>query len=209
MQLLNIYHSALANTLQYIDQTLFFFINGRLTNSFFDSLFVIWREPNTWLPVYLFLLLFVTFNFKKRSVWWILFFILTVSLCDQVSSGIVKDYFNRVRPCSDPVVSHYCRLLLGRCPSSGSFTSSHAANHFGMAVFIANTLKKYFKNWIWAFYFWAATISYAQVYVGVHYPFDIVGGGLLGSLIGYLAASFYNRRFSLEGATNPTVISKL
>ncbi len=178
----------------HIDQVLFLYINKYFTTSLFDQVFPIWREAQTWYPLYLFLLLFTLINFGKQAWGWMLFFVLTVVVCDQVSSAFLKDFFGRVRPCSDPGFSQYVRLLLNRCPSSGSFTSSHAANHFGMAVFIVYTLGKYLKNYKYLVYFWAASICYAQVYVGVHYPFDVIGGALLGSLIGYAGANFFNRR---------------
>ncbi len=179
------------------DQRLFIYINSFWTNHFLDALFPVWRDSITWVPVYLFLLLFVVFNFGRKAFPWVCLFIITVSLCDQVSSTFVKDWVARPRPCSDPYFSQYVRLLLNRCPSSGSFTSSHATNHFGMSVFIALTFKQFIGKWKYLLYFWAATISYAQVYIGVHYPLDVIGGGVLGALIGWASASFYIRQFGL------------
>jgi membrane-associated phospholipid phosphatase len=187
------------------DQLLMIYINRVLTNSFLDSAFPIWRESITWYPLYLFLLVFMLINFGMKAWSWILFLIITVILTDQISSSFLKDFFNRTRPCSDPFFSHYVRLLMNRCPSSGSFTSSHATNHFGAAVFISLTMKPYFKNWRYLFFFWAATVSYGQVYVGVHYPTDVMGGALLGSLIGYGTAAFFNRRIGIS----PTEITAM
>ena len=90
------------------------------------------------------------------------------------------------------------RLLLNHCPGSGSFTSSHAANHFGLAFFIYLTLKPYLKKWGYLFFLWAATVSYAQVYIGVHYPIDVISGALLGSAIGYFTSLQFNKRFILS-----------
>lgn len=179
------------------DQWLFIYINSFWTNHFLDSLFPVWRDSITWVPVYLFLLLFVIFNFGRKAFPWVCLFIITVSLCDQVSSTFIKEWVARPRPCGDPYFSQYVRLLLNRCPSSGSFTSSHATNHFGMSVFIALTFKQFIGKWRYLLFFWAATISYGQVYVGVHYPLDVVGGGVLGALIGWASASFYVRQFGL------------
>lgn len=174
-----------------IDQNLFIYINRIWTNSFLDQAFPIWRESTTWIPLYLFLLVYSMMNLRSKAWIWILFLIFTVAVTDQVSSTFVKNWFNRPRPCRDPYFSQYVRLLLGGCPGSGSFTSSHATNHFGVGVFIAMTLKPLLKKWRYLFYFWAVTISYGQVYVGVHYPLDIVGGAILGSLIGYTIATIY------------------
>lgn len=177
-----------------IDRTLFFFINNTFTSSFLDTIFPIYREQNTWTPFYLFLFVLVVLNFGWKSVPWILFFIITVSLCDQVSSSFVKEFFGRVRPCRDPEINERVRLLVVYCPGSGSFTSSHAVNHFGMATFLVVTLGQYLHRWKGVLWFWAASIAYGQVYVGVHYPLDVIGGAALGMMIGYASASFFNRR---------------
>ncbi len=178
-----------------VDQQMFLYINRVLTNSFLDSVFPIWRDSQTWYPLYLFLFFFMLMNFGKKAWLWMLFFGLVIALCDKVSSGLFKDFFDRIRPCRDPQFGSYVRLLLNRCPSSGSFTSSHAANHFGMTVFAIHTFKQYLGKHKQFLYLWPVSICYAQVYIGVHYPFDVIGGALLGYIIGYASANFYNRRF--------------
>lgn len=191
-----------------IDKRLFILINGVLTNSFFDSIFPVWREAQTWYPLYLFLLVFTIINFGKKAGWLLFFFVLTIAICDQLSSGIIKDWVARPRPCSTPDLAGHVRLLLNRCPGSGSFTSSHATNHFGMAVFIIHTFKNFLQKEKYALYLWAASICYAQVYVGVHYPLDVIGGALLGSLIGYGTSAFYVSRFGTPGSENLMPVEK-
>jgi len=112
-----------------------------------------------------------------------------------VSSQVFKEAFERLRPCQDPDFMQYVRLLANRC-AGYSFLSSHAANHFGMATFIFITMRSVFKGWTWLFYLWAAAISYAQVYVGLHYPLDVLGGAVLGLMFGVLLGTFFNKRFS-------------
>ncbi len=180
-----------------MDTLLFLKINTVYTNSFLDWAFPIWREATTWVPFYLFLLLFVSFNYKWRAFPWIIFFVLTIVLSDQISSGILKDWIGRPRPCNDLFLQFHMRLLLNRCPVSGSFTSSHATNHFAAAMYLWLTLKPVVKKWGYLFFVWAVTISYGQVYVGVHYPLDILGGCILGCGIGWATASFFNRRMGL------------
>jgi membrane-associated phospholipid phosphatase len=109
-----------------------------------------------------------------------------------VSSGLLKGYFNRTRPCGEEALMGHLELLLNRCPTSGSFTSSHATNHFGAAMFIYITMKEVFKKNGLLFFLWAASICYGQVYVGVHYPSDVIGGGILGCVIGYVMALIFN-----------------
>ncbi|MFY7900161.1 MAG: phosphatase PAP2 family protein [Chitinophagaceae bacterium] len=174
------------------DQQLFLQLNKEFTHPFFDNIAPWWRDSNTWLPLYLFLLVFVFVNFGKNAWIWLVFVILTITLSDQVSSGIIKKYFERPRPCSDIDFQWNVRLLLKHCSGAFSFTSSHAANHFALAVFLSKTLNEFIGKWNWVLYAWAASIGYAQIYVGVHYPFDVIGGTIVGLLIGFAVAKFYN-----------------
>ena len=179
------------------DTQLFYNINTVWTNSFLDHNFPWWRDSTTWYPVYLFLLVFILMNFGWRAWTWILFIAINVTLTDQFSSSVVKHWIARPRPCQDPEMIGYVRMLLNHCSGGLSFPSSHATNHFGAAVFIYCTLKKYLGNWGYLFFLWAASICYAQVYVGVHYPTDVLGGAIIGSIIGYIVALIYNKKIGL------------
>jgi membrane-associated phospholipid phosphatase len=179
------------------DQWLFIQINTYRTNDFLNGIFPWWRDSNAWIPLYFFLLLFVFINFGWRIWPWIVFFILTVALTDQLSSSLIKSLVQRPRPCNDEDMLLYVNTLLGRCSGGYSFPSSHATNHFGMACYIYFTMKPYFKKWGYLFFAWAATVAYGQVYVGVHYPLDIFGGAIIGSLVGIMTASVFNRRVGL------------
>jgi membrane-associated phospholipid phosphatase len=193
-------------TLQNWDRWLFTKINQDWTNSFLDTIFPLWREAITWVPLYIFLLAFVFINFGKKAWPWVAGLLVTVLLTDQISSHILKPYVNRMRPCHDIYLADHIRLLLRYCSDSRSFTSSHATNHFGVAFFIFFTMKPYFKKWGYLFFAWAATISYGQVYIGVHYPLDVICGALLGSTIGYYIAVFFNKKIgisSFDHAANP------
>ena len=184
-------------SLKNADRWLFRKINEDWTSPFFDVVFPLWREAITWMPLYIFLLVLVLLNFGFKIWPWIIGFIVTVSLTDQISSHVFKTLVQRPRPCHDPYLVDNIRLLLEYCSNSFSFTSSHATNHFGMAFFIYFTMKKYFGKWIYAFFFWAFTISYGQVYIGIHYPLDVTGGALLGTAIGWMTAYIFNARFGL------------
>lgn len=183
------------------DTQLFLKINTQWTNGFLDGIFPWWREASTWLTLYVFLLFFAFMNFGLRASRWFLFWVITVAVCDQLSSTVIKYSVNRIRPCNVPELMPYVRTLLGYCSQSPSFTSSHATNHFGMAFFFFLTLKPYFKRWSYLFFFWAATISYGQVYVGIHYPLDIACGAILGSIIGIITAKIFNRYIGLEATS--------
>lgn len=175
------------------DTWLFLQINSVWTNSWLDNILPWWRNANTWIPLYLFLILFLTINFKNKAWFWILFAVINVIITDQTSSHLIKTFIQRPRPCADEFLQFHVRLLLDHCSGGYSFTSSHATNHFGFAVFVFITLKDVLKQWKWLFIFWAASISYGQVYVGVHYPLDAICGAILGSLIGLMVAKIYNK----------------
>ena len=155
------------------------------------------RNSEAWYPLYLFLILLALINHKKTGWWWVAFAAGTVLVANFVSSNLIKDHVWRLRPCNNPEFSSWINILVGYRPQSSSFTSSHAANHFAMAMFSYLTLRKRYGKWPWVFFLWAATISFAQVYVGVHYPIDIIAGGLIGMIIGYLSGKLFNRHYSL------------
>jgi membrane-associated phospholipid phosphatase len=186
----------------HLDKEFFKLINGQWANPFFDWIMPWLRNSNMWMPLYLFLVLFITINFKKQGFWIIAFGIITVTLTDGISSKIIKPYFDRLRPCNDPDMATMIRYLLSYRPGNGSFTSSHATNHFGIAMFLYMALKKYFGKWMLLLFVWAFFICYAQVYVGVHYPGDVIGGGILGCLLGYGTAYILNR-FTAEKQDHP------
>ena len=185
--------SSIFQSLQSFDQSLFVYINQVATHPLTDTLMPFFRESTLWIPFYLFLIVFVFVNFGKKGWVWLLFTFITVLLTDQFSSSIIKNWAQRPRPCADPLLYGQVRLLLDHCSGGYSFTSSHATNHFGVATFLFVTLGRYFGNWKYLLFIWAALICYAQVYVGVHYPLDVVFGALLGFLIGHVVCWAYQK----------------
>ncbi|MEO6316945.1 MAG: phosphatase PAP2 family protein [Chitinophagaceae bacterium] len=185
-----------------VDRKLFFLVNNSMANNFFDTVMPFLRESSTWIPLYLFLLVFAVVNFGTRGLLWMLFAICTAGLCDMVSSSLIKEHIFRLRPCQDAALADHIRVLVNYCPKSSSFTSSHATNHFGLSMFIVVTMRPYTSPWIRLFFLWAAIICVSQVYVGVHYPFDVVSGGLVGSLLGYIVALFFNNYAGLVSLQN-------
>ena len=187
----------LPEAIRQFDYNLFLKINGQWHTTFFDIFFPFIREPFVWIPFYFFMVLFTTINFKKKGLYWVLFFILNVIISDTVSSRLIKDTFMRVRPCHDPLLENTVRFLVNYCPESSSFTSSHAVNHFAAAMFIFTTFRKAVSpKWVYLFV-WAFAISYAQVYVGVHFPFDTICGAIAGVILGYIPAIIFNKKIGL------------
>ena len=188
-------HSAVLDKLIAWDRWLFVKINSELTNPFFDSLMPFMRNGLYWAPVYLFLGVFVVLNFRQKGAWWILFFVATVALTDMGGTYLFKHNFGRDRPCADPDFYTHVRLLINCVGHGNSFISNHAANHFGIATFFYTSFYPILKKWAGIAFVWAALIAYAQVYVGIHYPFDVLTGALFGSLIGLGTAKLFNNRY--------------
>jgi membrane-associated phospholipid phosphatase len=167
-------------------------INRKMANPFFDWILPWLRESTFWVPLYIFLIAWGIMNLGRKALWWVLSAFLTIGLSDQVSSGFIKNTVARVRPCRDPEVLPQILLRLEHCSGAFSFTSSHAANHFALAMFIyaslVNTVPSRITGWL---FLWAAAIGYAQVYVGVHYPLDVLGGTLVGLVCGWLTSKLY------------------
>lgn len=179
------------------DHALFKKINQDWTNPLFDWTMPFLRNQNNWLPLYIFIIVFVLLNFRLKGLWWIVFFFITIAMTDMTGTYIFKHTFERLRPCSDPDFALNVRLLLKQCAGGYSFTSNHAANHFGMATFIFFTFRHLFKNWMLLTFLWAGSIGYAQIYVGIHYPADVAGGIILGILFGTITAYQFNKHFGL------------
>ncbi|MCZ2222678.1 MAG: phosphatase PAP2 family protein [Chitinophagales bacterium] len=181
-----------------VDKQLFVKINSQWTTPILDNNMPWYRAASTWIPLYLFILLFIVFNYGKKSIPWLIAVAIMATISDQISSNLLKNIFERIRPCHDSFIQQQGgRLLVNYCPSSFSFPSSHAVNHFSAAMFIFLTLKTAFKKWSYLFLVWAASICYAQVYVGVHYPIDVAFGAFVGCLIGGSLGIIYNKRYKL------------
>ncbi len=179
------------------DRHLFKLINSEWHNAILDALLPLIRHQLYWAPFYLFMILFMVINYKKNGYWWVVFVICLAALTNVISSDLIKENIYRLRPCNDPTMADGLRFLLSYRPQSSSFTSSHATNHFGMAAFMFYTLRNQIGKTAWIFFIWAGLISYAQIYVGVHYPLDVIFGGLVGFLFGYLSARSFNKIYSL------------
>ncbi len=181
-------------SIQQIDKDLFILIHHGIANPVFDFIMPILREAKTWIPLYLFFAFFAIYKYKVKGLYLLFATALVVLLADQFASGFMKPTFERLRPCNEPSLQEYMRSLIG-CGGLYGFVSSHAANHFGMAViftwFFKNIKEGIWQNWV--FYFWAAAISFAQIYVAKHYPLDVIVGGLAGFLIAKGILFTFNR----------------
>ncbi len=179
------------------DHGVWYYMNTQWHNSFFDAIIPFFRNQWFWVPLYFFLALYMPSRFGRRGLMWCTVFIISFIISDQVSAHLMKPYFHRLRPCNNPALTSIIHLLV-QCGSGYSFPSSHAANHFAMGIFSAVTLSRRVK-WIWTIAItWAVMVSFAQVYVGVHYPIDVTCGAILGIIIGMSTGGLFNRYLRLE-----------
>ncbi len=177
------------NYLQNLDTQLFLFLNG-FHNSFFDFLMFWISERFVWIPLYLFFIFLIIIKYKKNAVWILLLVALMMLVSDQLSV-LIKNLVQRPRPCHNEQIAALVHLVNGKCGGAFGFVSSHASNSFTIAVFLIPFLRSYSKYFGWGLIFWAAIISDSRVYLGVHYPGDILFGALLGCLIGCLFSAVY------------------
>ena len=174
----------MVETLKQIDQELFLFLNG-LNNETFDGIMVWISGKTTWWPFYLLLLLFIIVKKRLQAIPVIIFIALAITLADQTSVHLFKEVFERPRPCHEPALEGMVHLVNDRCGGKYGFVSSHAANSFAVAMLLLLVIR---KRWFTVtMLFWAVIVSYSRIYLGVHYPGDVIGGALLGILCGFMA----------------------
>jgi undecaprenyl-diphosphatase len=169
--------------LNQIDTQLFLFFNGFHSETF-DGIMVWVSGKVTWWPFYLLLLAYLVWTRRLQVVPIIIFIALSVTLADQSSVHLFKEVFERLRPCREPALEGLVHLVNDRCGGMYGFVSSHAANTFGVGMLLLLIVR---NRWFTAvMIFWATLVSYSRIYLGVHYPGDIIGGAMLGMLCGYL-----------------------
>ena len=172
------------------DQELLLKLNGS-DSLFWDGFMWIATSTSTWIPVAIALLYVIFKNNKIKEALLILGMIaLVITLADQISSGLCKPYFARFRPTQDPELMYLTDIVNGYRGGRYGFTSSHAANTFAVAVFLSLMIKSWSLTGI--LFIWAALNAYSRIYLGVHYPGDILFGTLTGIIVGILVYTLYN-----------------
>ncbi len=163
-----------------LDTDLFLYLN-RLHTDTWDE--IMWWVSNKYasIPLYLTVLFFVFKKYKFKGFIFVIALIFAVTIADKLSVHLFKNVFERLRPCHNPEISKLVHIVRNKCGGQYGFISSHATNSFVIAVFTSILFKnKYFSFLI---LFWAITVSYSRIYLGVHFPADIIGGAIFGSII--------------------------
>jgi undecaprenyl-diphosphatase len=166
-----------------IDKQLLLFLNG-CHSPFWDSVMWIISNKYTWLPLYVCLIAYFFYRYKSKGWVIILTCIVLIALSDQLSSGLMKPLVHRLRPTHDPSIQNLVHIVRGYKGGTFGFASSHAANVFALATFIY----LFFRNKAigLGLFLWAAIVAYSRIYLGVHFPGDVLAGACIGLFSAFL-----------------------
>lgn len=176
-----------------VDRHAFLAINGAHTHTL-DVVMEGVSEMILWFPLYAFFLwLIIKRHGDKALLWSLPVIALMILLSDKGSVLLFKENVQRLRPCHEPALTGLVHLVYKECGGQYGFISSHASNHFAIAVFMIGVLRSTPRWAVAALLLWAALIAYSRVYLGVHYPGDVLVGALYGIMIGSLGAFIFRR----------------
>ncbi|MDZ7897907.1 MAG: phosphatase PAP2 family protein [Arcicella sp.] len=177
-------------SLNELDTQAFLWLNSQHSD-FFDKIMLWVSGKNEWFPMYAIIIGSIVWRYKSRSVGMLLTIIMSVVISDRVCSGFFKPLMQRLRPCHEPSLQKLVHTV-GDCGGQFGFCSSHAANTFTLATCLFLLFGKEFSS-IKYFYIWAIIVSYSRIYVGVHYPLDVLTGAGIGVLAASLCFQVYRK----------------
>ncbi len=187
-----------------LDQEIFLYLNN-LGSTGWDTFWNVVTNKYSSIPLYLLLiiLLYRSIGLKATVITLVLVTGL-ITVTDQLAN-VFKGGFERSRPCGQEGVMEYARFVAVRCGRFGYF-SAHAASSAALAVFMGSILRPYYKNLIYVLGLWAVFVAYSRIYVGVHYPGDILTGAVIGIALGYI---FYRIQLVLTTRYEDRIFEKV
>ncbi len=174
-----------------LDKELLIYLNG-FGSTTYDGLWLIITKQVYWTPFFLFLayLLYKKIGIKKLGI--IILFIAIILFCCNTSVEFFKATFQRLRPCNDPELKDIIRIV--HQSDSYSFFSGHASNSMATMIFLYLILKKYYK-YTFLIFLYPLIFAYSRIYLGVHFPTDILTGYVFGAIFGYVFYKIYQKYF--------------
>jgi undecaprenyl-diphosphatase len=164
-----------------LDRQVFSLINGA-NAGWLDQWMSLVSGRIVWIPIYVLLFIFLQRKLGwRQSIWMLAIALLGILIADQFSSSVLKPLFGRLRPCHDPSV--VVRLVTGKCGGQFGFVSSHASNFSFLAIYLFWSLPKGSKWLSWMVMCIALMVGYSRIYLGVHFPGDVLGGFAVGALV--------------------------
>ena len=167
-------------TLKLWDTNLLLLINGMNTH-FFDGFMFTVSDKIVWIPLYISILFVLIKCWKKEAIWLVIALILCIVISDQISSGLIKHLVQRPRPTHCEDLKGLVHIVNGYSGGNYGFVSSHASNVFGFALLSSLIFRR--NIYTYFIFAWAVITAYSRIYLGVHYPLDVLGGAIVGVLV--------------------------
>lgn len=170
-----------------LDTELFVYLNG-LGSDTYDGLWLMITKQINWIPLFLLLLYLIYKKLGTKQTLYLLLFVAVLIVFTDQTTNLFKKGFQRLRPCNNPEINSFIRIVQYR--TSFSFFSGHAANTMAVAIFLYLIFKRDFK-YFWLLFLWPLVFAYSRIYLGLHYPLDIISGYLCGAILGFLMFKLY------------------
>ena len=182
-------------TLLQLDRELFLFINGHY-DRVVDFIMYYVAQKWIWIPFYLWLLYVLSRNYGWKTLWFLPVTALLIAGSDQLSV-LFKESFERIRPCHEPLLTGMVHLVKNKCGGMYGFISSHAANTMALAIFLHKMLPKGYGDIRKELIAYVLLNGYSRIYLGAHYPGDVIGGWMAGAILGYIFAKLMQQKLSV------------
>ena len=172
-----------------LDTQLFVYLNG-LGSETYDGLWLIITKMTNWIPLFLLLFYLIFKKIGAKQTLLLLFFVAVLIAFTDQTTNLVKNSVQRLRPCNNPEIKSIIRIV--KVSNSFSFFSAHASNTMAVATFLFLLFRRYYK-YLGLLFLWPLIFAYSRIYLGLHYPLDIVSGYLFGFVIGFLMFKIYRK----------------